>query len=70
MTINLSETSLYIGTILVLIGIQIYQQIRLSKLERENEELWDQMANLTSGFVSKLLETIRNNKENEDKRNS
>lgn len=70
MTINLSETSLYIGTILVLIGIQIYQQIRLSKLERESEELWDQMANLTSGFVSKLLETIRNNKENEDKRNS
>ena len=70
MVINLTETSLYIGSIVVLIAIQIYQQTRISKLERENEELWEQMATLTSGFVSRLIETLKNNKENENKRNS
>ena len=66
MTINLSETSLYIGIILVLVGIQIYQQVRITRLERDNEDLWEQMATLTSSFVSKMLEAVRNNKEKQD----
>lgn len=66
MTINLSETSLYIGIMLVLVGIQIYQQVRITRLERDNEDLWEQMATLTSSFVSKMLDAVRANKEKQD----
>jgi len=64
MTINLTETSLYVGCIVVLIGIQIYQQRRIIRFQRELEDIWEQMAALTSNFVSKLLENVRNSKEN------
>lgn len=66
MTINLSETSLYIGIMVILVGIQIYQQIRITRLEKDNEDLWEQMATLTSGFVSKMMEAMRSNKEKQD----
>lgn len=63
MTINLTETSLYIGSIVVLIAIQIHQQIRISRLEKDNDDIWEQMATLTSSFVSEMLKTLKSVKE-------
>ena len=68
MTIQITETNVYIGVIVVLIAIQIHQQVRISKLEKEAEDLWEQMATLTSSFVSRLLDGLKNAKEEKDKK--
>jgi hypothetical protein len=63
MTINLTETSLYIGIIIVLIAIQIYQQTRISRLEKDIDGIWEQMATLTSSFVGEMLRSLESTKE-------
>ena len=63
MTINLTETSLYIGIIIVLIAIQIYQQTRISRLEKDIDNVWEQMATLTSSFVGEMLRSLESTKE-------
>lgn len=63
MTINLTETSLYIGIIIVLIAIQIYQQTRIARLEKDIDNVWEQMATLTSSFVGEMLRSLESTKE-------
>ncbi len=74
MTINITETSLYIGTIVILLAIQIYHQRRISKLEKEVDDIWLQLGVLTQGLTTKLMDLLKdlNNKQdkNENKRNS
>jgi hypothetical protein len=74
MTINITETSLYIGTIVILIAIQIYHQRRITKLEKEVDDVWLQLGVLSQGVTTKLMDLLKdlNNKQdkNENKRNS
>ena len=74
MIINITETSLYIGTIVILIAIQIYHQRRISKLEKEVDDIWLQLGVITQGITTKLMDLLKdlNNKQdkNENKRNS
>jgi hypothetical protein len=74
MTVNLSETTLYIVIIIVLMGIQIYQLDQTRKLEKECKDLWDQLGTLTFSITSKMLDIQKdlNSKQdkNENKRNS
>lgn len=74
MTVNLTETTLYVVIILVLMGIQIYQLIQTRKLEKECRDLWDQLGTLTFSITSKMLDMQKdlNTKQdkNENKRNS
>ena len=74
MTVNLSETTLYVVIILVLMGIQIYQLVQTKKLEKECKDLWDQLGTLTFSITNKMLDMQKdlNTKQdkNENKRNS
>jgi hypothetical protein len=74
MTVNLTETTLYVVIILVLMGIQIYQLVQTRKLEKECADLWDQLGTLTFSVTAKMLEMQKdiNDKQdkNENKRNS
>ena len=74
MIINITETSLYIGTIVILIAIQIYHQRRILKLEKEVDDIWLQLGVITQGITTKLMDLLKdlNNKQdkNENKRNS
>ena len=74
MTVNLTETTLYVAIILVLMGIQIYQLVQTRKLEKECRDLWDQLGTLTFSVTSKMLDMQKdlNGKQdrNENKRNS
>ena len=74
MTINITETSLYIGSIVILIAIQIYHQRRISKLEKEVDDIWLQLGVITQGITTKLMDLLKdlNNKQdkNENQRNS
>lgn len=68
MTIQITETNVYIGVIVVLTAMQIYQQYRIARLEKETEELWEQMATLTSSFVSRILDGLKTAKEEKEKK--
>ncbi len=56
MTINITQEWLYVGIILVLIGIQIYQQTKIQKLFSEATDLWEQMSILTMTVANKFTE--------------
>jgi hypothetical protein len=56
MTINITQEWLYVGIILVLIGIQIYQQAKIKKLFSEATDLWEQMSILTMTVANKFTE--------------
>ena len=74
MTVNLTETTLYVVIILVLMGIQIYQLVQTRKLEKECRDLWDQLGTLTFSITNKMFDMQKdlNSKQdkNENKRNS
>lgn len=48
--------------------MQIYQQYRITRLEKETEDLWEQMATLTSSFVSRILDGLKTAKEEKEKK--
>ncbi len=56
MNITLSVEQIYFFFILVLLGLQIYQQIQLSKAKREIDKLWDQISTWNTMVAMKLLE--------------
>ena len=59
MTINITETGLYIATIVILIAIQIYHQKRISKLEKEVDDIWLQLGVITQGITTKLMDLLK-----------
>jgi hypothetical protein len=56
MTVNITQEWLYVGIILVLIGIQIYQQAKIAKLFSEATDLWEQLSILTMTVANKFTE--------------
>ena len=68
MTVNLTETTLYVVIILVLMGIQIYQLVQTRKLEKECRDLWDQLGTLTFSITNKMLEMQKNLNDKQDKK--
>jgi len=54
MTVTLTQEHLYVGIIIVLIGIQIYQQRIIKKLEKEVDDIWSQMAALVANISIQL----------------
>ncbi len=68
MTINLSETTIYIGVIVVLVVIQIYQQTTIKRLEKECKDLWDQLGTLTYSITNKMLEIHKDLNNKQDKK--
>jgi hypothetical protein len=58
MTVTLTQEHFYIGIIVVLIGIQLYQQRLIRGLEKECDDIWAQLGTLV-GSVSKELISIQ-----------
>ena len=58
MTVTFTQEHLYVGIIIVLIAIQIYQQRAIKKLEQECDDIWTQLGTLV-GSVSKELISIQ-----------
>jgi uncharacterized membrane protein len=56
MNITLSIEQIYFFFILALLGLQIYQQIQLSKTKKEIDKLWDQISTWNTMVAMKLLE--------------
>ena len=56
MTIQVTQEWLYIAIILILMGIQIYQQTKLKKLYQEATDIWEQLSVLTMTIANKFTE--------------
>ena len=47
---------MFIGALLILMGLQIRQHIQLEKAKREIDKLWDQISTFNTMVAIKLLE--------------
>lgn len=56
MTIQITEQWMYTGIILLLIGIQIWQQSKIRRLYKEAADLWDQLSIITMTASTKFTE--------------
>jgi hypothetical protein len=71
MTLTLTQEQIYVGIILILMGIQMAQWKQIFSLKSEVHKLWDQISIWNTMVAMKLLETQKdidklNNKENKD----
>ena len=67
MTFTITESNLYLGIVLTLMAIQIYQHTRIEKLKKETEKLWDQIAIMATTFSMYLATVEKQKQEKEDK---
>lgn len=56
MSITLSIEQIYFFFILLGLGLQVYQQIQLSKSKKEIDKIWDQISTWNTAVAMKLLE--------------
>ena len=68
MTITFTQEHLYIGIIIVLIGIQLYQQRLIKKLEQECDDIWAQLGTLVGSITSQILSLQKDINSKEDKK--
>ena len=57
MNITITPDQVHMFVIFLLMGIQIYQNIQLSKTKAEVSKLWDQISTFNTMVAMKLLET-------------
>lgn len=68
MTLTFTPEQLYICIIVVLIGIQIYQQRLIKKLEKETEDIWAQLGTLVASLTSQILGMQKDINSKQDKK--
>ena len=68
MTITFTQEHLYIGIIVVLIGLQIYQLRLIKKLEKECDDIWAQLGTLVGNITSQILSLQKDLNGKEDKK--
>ncbi len=56
MTIELSQETIYTGAVLVLMAIQIWQHYKITKLETQTFQIWNQISILVASISGKLLD--------------
>jgi hypothetical protein len=56
MNITITAESIYFGAITILLILQIYQQYKLDKAQKEIKQLWDQISVLATTTVLKIVE--------------
>jgi hypothetical protein len=54
MTITLTESTVYIGVTVLLVGLQLYQQFIIRNLQKDIKRLWEQAATSAIVLYSKV----------------
>ena len=67
MTVTIQPEHIYVAIILFLMIMQVALHRSVKRLERDNEKLWDQMANLLANVTSRLMELQRDISSKQDK---
>ena len=68
MTVTLTQEHLYLGIIIILAGLQIYQLRLIKKLEKECDDIWAQLGTLVSNITSQILSLQKDINGKEDKK--
>ena len=68
MTVTFTPEHLYIGIIIVLIGLQLYQLRLIKKLEKECDDIWAQLGTLVGNITSQILSLQKDLNSKEDKK--
>jgi hypothetical protein len=68
MTVTLTQEHLYVGIIVVLMGIQIYQQRVIKKLEKECDDIWAQLGTLVANITAQILSIHKDINDKQDKK--
>ena len=68
MTVTLTPEHLYIGIIIILVGLQIYQLRLVNKLEKECDDIWAQLGTLVGNITSQILSLQKDLNGKEDKK--
>jgi len=68
MTVTFTQEHLYIGIILLLVGLQIYQLRLINKLEKECDDIWAQLGTLVGSITSQMLSMQKDINGKQDKK--
>jgi hypothetical protein len=68
MTITFTQEHLYIGIIIILAVLQIYQLRLIKKLEKECDDIWAQLGTLVGNITSQILSLQKDLNGKEDKK--
>jgi hypothetical protein len=68
MTVTFTQEHLYIGIIIILAGLQIYQFRLIKKLEKECDDIWAQLGTLVGNITSQILSLQKDLNGKEDKK--
>ena len=68
MTVTLTQEHLYIGIIVILLGLQIYQLRLIRKLEKECDDIWAQLGTLVSSITSQIMSLQKDINSKQDKK--
>ena len=68
MTVTLTQEHLYLGIIIILAGLQIYQFRLIEKLEKECDDIWAQLGTLVGNITSQILSLQKDLNGKEDKK--
>ena len=59
---------MYVGIIIILIGIQIYQQTLIKSLKKETEDIWAQLGTLVGNLTTQILSMQKDINSKQDKK--
>lgn len=68
MTITVTETQVYVGIIIVLMIVQMYQHKIITKLEKDNKQIWEQIGILVVSLGTELGNLQKDLNKKEDKK--
>jgi hypothetical protein len=67
MTITITREQMYIGIIVFLLILQIYQQGQIKKLQQDTSDLWSQLGTLIANLSNQMLQIQKDINSKQDK---
>ena len=68
MTVTLTDGALYLIVVLLLMGVQVYQQVQIRKNRKEIDKLWEQIGTIAYSISIKMIEMQKDITTKEDKK--
>ena len=68
MTVTFTQEHVYIGIIIILVVLQIYQLRLINKLEKECDDIWAQLGTLVGNITSQILSLQKDLNNKQDKK--
>jgi hypothetical protein len=68
MTVTFTPEHLYMGIIIILAGLQIYQFRLIKKLEKECDDIWAQLGTLVGSVTKEIISIQKDIASKQDKK--